>query len=94
MNEATRKKTVWKKVCDWAVIAATPVFAGKKHTIFLPYETISKLGIPLTREEPIDFNKCCLYVTLTVMLTFNSDLTYSLNPKLIIWGIKGNIRPR
>lgn len=26
--------------------------------------------------------------TLTIMLTFSSDLKYSLTPKLIIWGIK------
>lgn len=27
-------------------------------------------------------------VTLTVVLTFNSDLKYSFNPKVIIWSIK------
>lgn len=87
VNEAIREKTVSKKICDYAVTAATPMFPGKKHAIFLPYPIISTLSIQLTIERSVNFNECCLYVTWTVVLTFNSDLTYSLNPELIIWGI-------
>lgn len=63
-----------KKVCNCAGRAATPMFASKENTIFVPYPNIS--GIQLTTEEPIDFKEMLsVAVTLTIMLTSNPDLT-------------------